>query len=66
MESSINFSEVFDLTPVGKNIISFFYHKPFEFLSDVDVKRFLSMARQFANANQLLTKREDYIWVTKK
>lgn len=66
VESSINFSEVFNLTPIGKNIISFFYHKSFEVLSDSEIKHFLSIAKQFVDANQSLTKREDYVWVIKQ
>ncbi|MBU0459176.1 MAG: class I SAM-dependent methyltransferase [Nanoarchaeota archaeon] len=63
--SEINTLECISLNEDGKAIISFFYHKPFDELTNKDIKDFQNAVNGLSNKDNKLTKKEDYIWILK-
>ncbi len=62
LKSTINISEAQRVRGVGKDIISFFYHKPFSEISNEEIRRFQELSRKFAPDGKL-TKLLQFIWV---
>lgn len=63
--SEINTSGCISLNEDGKAIISFFYHEPFDELTNKDIKDFQSAVNELSNKDNKLMKKDDYIWVLK-
>ena len=63
-EAIIDLTGAFELTPAGKGVISFYYGRPFESLSKVEVSRFHELAEKYAPDRKLIKKLR-YVWVKK-
>jgi hypothetical protein len=63
-ESAIDLSNALKLNEIGREVISFCYHRPFSELSEIEILKFKNLANKLAPEGKL-SKTLQFVWVEK-